>query len=91
MLPVHASAEEAAGRPARSASASVVLARTRDPATGRSVLASRRTTCLPRYMERTAYLATAWRLGRYYRTYPAYVHGEVTATLCVDARAPRIG
>jgi putative intracellular protease/amidase len=51
----------------------LVLARTRDPATGRSVLADRRTTCLPRYMERLAYLATAWRLGRYYRTYPSYV------------------
>ena len=30
----------------------LVLARTRDPATGRSVLAGRRTTCLPKYMER---------------------------------------
>jgi hypothetical protein len=46
-----------------------VLARTRDPATGRSVLADRQTTCLPKYMERLAYLTTAWRLGRYYRTY----------------------
>ena len=59
----------------------LVLARTRDPATGRSVLADRRTTCLPRYMERAAYLATAWRLGRYYRTYPAYVQDEVEAAL----------
>jgi putative intracellular protease/amidase len=59
----------------------LVLARTRDSATGRPVLASRRTTCLPRYMERSAYLATAWRLGRYYRTYPAYVQDEVTAAL----------
>ena len=42
----------------------LVLARTTDPATGRSVLADRRTTCLPRYMERAAWLATAWRLGR---------------------------
>ena len=30
----------------------LVLARTRDRATGRSVLADRRTTCLPKYMER---------------------------------------
>jgi putative intracellular protease/amidase len=59
----------------------LVLARTRDPATGRSVLAGRRTTCLPRYMERSAWLATAWRLGRYYRTYPAYVQDEVEAAL----------
>ena len=59
----------------------LVLARTTDPATGRSVLGDRRTTCLPKYMERSAYLATAWRLGRYYRTYPAYVQDEVTAAL----------
>jgi hypothetical protein len=59
----------------------LVLARTRDRATGRSVLAGRRTTCLPKYMERTAYLATSWRLGRYYRTYPAYVEDEVRAAL----------
>src|SRR5579859_1294769 len=59
----------------------LVLARTPDPVTGRSVLSGRRTTCLPRYMERTAYLATAWRLGRYYRTYPAYVQDEVEAAL----------
>jgi putative intracellular protease/amidase len=42
----------------------LVLARARDPATGQSVLADRQTTCLPKYMERSAYLATAWRLGR---------------------------
>jgi putative intracellular protease/amidase len=59
----------------------LVLARTRDPATGRGVLADRRTTCLPKYMERSAYLATGWRLGRYYRTYPAYVEDEVRAAL----------
>ena len=58
----------------------LVLARTRDAA-GRSALAGRRTTCLPKYMETVAYLATAWRLGRYYRTYPAYVEDEVTAAL----------
>jgi putative intracellular protease/amidase len=59
----------------------LVLARTIDPATRRSVLHDRRTTCLPKYMERTAYLATAWRLGRYYRTYPAYVQDEVVGAL----------
>jgi putative intracellular protease/amidase len=59
----------------------LVLARTVDPATGRSVLADRRTTCLPKYQERAAYFATAWRLGRYYRTYPAYVQDEVVAAL----------
>jgi putative intracellular protease/amidase len=59
----------------------LVLARTPDPRTGRSVLASCRTTCLPKYMERSAFLATAWRRGRYYRTYPAYVEDEVRAAL----------
>lgn len=48
---------------------------------GRSLLYGRRTTCLPRYMERTAYWLTAWKLGRYYRTYPAYVEQEVRASL----------
>lgn len=48
---------------------------------GRSVLHGLRTTCLPRYMERSAYLATFWRRGRYYRTYPAYVEDEVVAAL----------
>jgi putative intracellular protease/amidase len=37
----------------------LVLARACDAATGRSVLADRRTTCPPRYMERLAYLTTA--------------------------------
>lgn len=63
----------------------LVLARTRDPASGRSVIAGRRTTCLTKPMERAAYLATAWKLGRYYRTYPAYVEDEVVAAL--DDRA----
>lgn len=59
----------------------VVLARATDPETGRSVIADRRTTCLPKYMERSAYYLTAWRLGRYYRTYRAYVQDEVTGVL----------
>jgi putative intracellular protease/amidase len=45
------------------------------------VLAKSRTTCLPKPMERGGYLLTAWRLGRYYRTYPAYVQEEVVAAL----------
>jgi putative intracellular protease/amidase len=46
-----------------------------------NLLADRRTTCLPKFMERSAYFATAWRRGRYYRTYPAYVEDEVKAAL----------
>jgi putative intracellular protease/amidase len=71
----------------------LVLARSIDPVSGRSVLHDRRTTCLPKYMERSAYLLTAWRLGRYYRTYPAYVEDEVRSALD-DAgqfeRGPRV-
>ena len=56
-------------------------------------LRDRRTTCLPKYMERSAYLATFWKLGRYYRTYPAYVEDEVRAALADPAaqlvRGPR--
>jgi putative intracellular protease/amidase len=59
----------------------LVLARTIDADTGKSVLYGRRTTCLPKYMERTAYFATAWKLGRYYRTYDAYVEEEVREAL----------
>jgi putative intracellular protease/amidase len=70
----------------------LVLARAQDPATGRSVLHGRRTTCLPKYLEQSAYLLTAWRLGRYYRTYPAYVEDEITAALAAPSdfqRGPR--
>lgn len=63
----------------------LVLARTRAPATGRSLIADRRTTCLPKYLERGGYYLTAWRLGRYYRTYPAFV---VTDGNYVSARWP---
>jgi putative intracellular protease/amidase len=71
----------------------VVLARAKDPATGTSVLAKRRTTCLPRYMERTAWMLTAWKLGSYYRTYPEYVEDEVKRALDDPAqfeRGPRV-
>jgi putative intracellular protease/amidase len=59
----------------------LVLARSTDEKTGHSVLHSRKTTCLPKYMERTAYWLTAWKLGRYYRTSPEYVEDEVRRSL----------
>jgi putative intracellular protease/amidase len=71
----------------------LVLARTSDPTTGHSVLYGRRTTCLPKYMERSAFLTTAWRLGRYYRTYRAYVEDEVRTALRNSndfVRGPRV-
>ena len=48
------------------------------------VLRGRKTTCLPKYMERLAWWSTAWKLGRYYRTYPAYVEDEVKASLAAS-------
>jgi putative intracellular protease/amidase len=59
----------------------LVMARAIDPATRKSVLHGRRSTCLPKYMERAAYFSTFWKLGRYYRTYDAYVQEEVEAAL----------
>ena len=59
----------------------LALARAKDPKTGKSVLHGRRTTCLPKYMEKVAYYLTAWKHGRYYRTYDAYVEEEVVAAL----------
>jgi putative intracellular protease/amidase len=70
----------------------LVLARSTDPVSGGSVIAGRRTTCLPKYMERGGYFLTAWKLGRYYRTYKAYVEDEVIAALDDPAafeRGPR--
>ena len=69
----------------------LVAARSRDPATGVSVLHDRTTTCLTKYQERSAYLLTFWKLGRYYRTYPAYVEDEVKAALRDPARQFRRG
>jgi putative intracellular protease/amidase len=59
----------------------LVLARAKDPLTQKSPIARARTTCLPKYAERSAYLSTAWKLGRYYRTYDAYVEDEVNSAL----------
>jgi putative intracellular protease/amidase len=59
----------------------LVLARAIDPSTGKSVLHATRTTCLPKYMERGAWLLTRWTLGRYYRTYDVYVEDEVRVAL----------
>jgi putative intracellular protease/amidase len=58
-----------------------VLVAARSVREGRSVLHGARTTCLPKYMERSAYLATFWRRGKYYRTYPEYVEDEVRSAL----------
>lgn len=70
----------------------LVLARAKN-GNGKSVLHNKRTTCLPKYLERSAFLLTAWRRGRYYRTYPAYVESEVRDALDSPeqfVRGPRV-
>jgi putative intracellular protease/amidase len=62
----------------------IPLARSKDRS-GKSVLHGARTTCLTKLQERAAYFLTAWKLGRYYRTYPAYVEDEVKAALADPA------
>jgi putative intracellular protease/amidase len=83
----------AAGKPVAAICHGVLVAARSRGATGASVLSGRKTTCLPKYMERSAYLATFWRRGRYYRTYPAYVEDEVRAALASPddfQRGPRV-
>jgi putative intracellular protease/amidase len=71
----------AANKPVAAICHGVLVAARAHRADGTSVLHGRKTTCLPKYMERSAFLATFWRRGRYYRTYPAYVEDEVRAAL----------
>ncbi|NNA54291.1 type 1 glutamine amidotransferase domain-containing protein [Pseudomonas koreensis] len=60
----------------------LLLARTLDPDTGRSVLFGRRVTALlAATMELPAWLMTAPWLGRYFRTYGQTVEAEVSAAL----------
>ncbi|HEY9898762.1 MAG TPA: type 1 glutamine amidotransferase domain-containing protein [Pantanalinema sp.] len=59
----------------------IVLARTLDPTTGRSVLYGRQVTGLLKSLERTGFYLTFWKLGGYYRTYPAYVEDEIKDSL----------
>ena len=67
----------------------LVAARAKRP-DGTPVLQGVRTTCLPKYMERAAFLSTFWRRGRYYRTYPKYVEDEVRETGCEFERGPKV-
>jgi putative intracellular protease/amidase len=60
---------------------SIVLARTIDASTGKSVVYDRKITGLTKFLERVAYYITCWKLGNYYRTYPCYVEDEVKRSL----------
>ncbi|MBY9079205.1 DJ-1/PfpI family protein [Paenibacillus sp. HN-1] len=59
----------------------IVLARTIEPVTGKSVIYNKRITALPKALERIAYYLTFWKHGKYYRTYPEYVQDEITRQL----------
>lgn len=59
----------------------LVMARARDPRTGRSVLHGRRTTALTTAQEMSAFVMTGLWLGRYYRTYAQTVQEEVQGAL----------
>jgi putative intracellular protease/amidase len=75
----------ATGKPWGAICHGVLVAARAKKADGSSVLAGRKTTCLPFYMERIAYFLTAWKLGKYYRTYDLYVEEEVKASLANKA------
>lgn len=59
----------------------LLMSRAVDPVTNRSALHNKRTTCLPKYMERLAYWSTMLFLGRYFKTYDMYVQDEVCRSL----------
>lgn len=59
----------------------IVLARTMDPESRRSIVYEKWMTSLTKPLERIAYWLTFWARGRYYRTYPEYVQDEVTRHL----------
>lgn len=59
----------------------VLLARSIDPLTQKSVLHGRRATALTKLLERTGFWLTVWTLGRRFRTYPEYVQDEVSRAI----------
>ena len=59
----------------------LVLARTKDPTTGKSILHGSKVTALTKSLETTGYALTFWLLGRRYRTYDCYVADEVRDVL----------
>jgi putative intracellular protease/amidase len=59
----------------------IVLIRSIDPETGKSIVQHKKMTALTKILERAAYYVSAWKLGNYYRTYPEYVQDEVCRNL----------
>jgi len=63
----------------------IVLARTTDPETGKSIIYNKKVTALTRFLEGVAYYLTSWKHGDYYRTYPEYVQDEVSKNLILKS------
>lgn len=59
----------------------IVLARTKDLSTNKSVISDYKTTSLLKLQELSAYYLTRHKLGNYYRTYPQTVQDEVVSAL----------
>lgn len=59
----------------------LVLARSIDSSTGKSIIYNKKVTALIKILERAAYYVTSWKLGDYYRTYPKYTQDEVMECL----------
>lgn len=59
----------------------LVLARSIDKTTGKSIIYNKKVTALIKILERAAYYVTSWKLGDYYRTYPKYTQDEVMESL----------
>ncbi len=59
----------------------LVLARSMDASTGKSVVYDYQLTGLTKSLEKLAYYLTKWKLDDYYRTYPAYLQDEVESLL----------
>lgn len=59
----------------------IVLARSINPETGKSIIYNNKLTALTKFLESIAYYLTFWKHGDYYRTYPEYVQDEIKSNL----------
>jgi len=59
----------------------LLLARSIDPETGKSIVYDYQLTGLPKSLEMLAYAITKWKLNDYYKTYTAYMQDDVETYL----------
>jgi len=59
----------------------IVMTRTMDPKTEKSIIYNKNVTGLIKRLEKLAFYITSWKLGDYYKTYPEYVEDEVLRNL----------